>query len=61
MKALGANDIRIIFKHILPNIMSPIIVQATLRIATAILTACWSFLSWNGCAATNARMGSNVK
>ena len=39
VRALGASDTRIIFKHILPNIMSPIIVQATLRIATAILTA----------------------
>lgn len=39
MKALGASDLRIIFKHILPNVTSPIIVQATLRIATAVLTA----------------------
>ena len=39
MKALGASDARIIFKHILPNVISPIIVQATLRIATAVLTA----------------------
>ena len=39
MRALGASDARIIFKHILPNVMSPIIVQATLRIATAVLTA----------------------
>ena len=39
VRALGASDIRIIFKHILPNILSPIIVQATMRIATAILTA----------------------
>ncbi|HEY4552706.1 MAG TPA: nickel transporter permease [Bacillaceae bacterium] len=39
VKALGASDARIIFKHILPNVMSPIIVQATLRIATAVLTA----------------------
>lgn len=39
IKTLGAGDARIIFKHILPNILSPIIVQATLRIATAILTA----------------------
>ena len=39
VRALGASDIRIIFRHILPNIMSPIIVQATMRIATAILTA----------------------
>ena len=39
VRALGATDFRIIFKHILPNVMSPIIVQATLRIATAVLTA----------------------
>ncbi|MEC5424122.1 ABC transporter permease [Virgibacillus sp. C22-A2] len=39
MKALGASDFRIIFKHILPNVTSPIIVQATLNIATAVLTA----------------------
>lgn len=38
VKALGAKDFRIIVKHILPNIMSPIIVQATLFMATAILT-----------------------
>ncbi|MUV37960.1 Dipeptide transport system permease protein DppC [Lentibacillus sp. JNUCC-1] len=39
MRALGASDIRIIFKHILPNILSPIIVQASLFIASAILSA----------------------
>jgi peptide/nickel transport system permease protein len=39
VRALGASDFIIIAKHILPNIMSPIIVQATLRVATAILTA----------------------
>jgi len=46
VRSLGASDMRIIFRHILPNIMSPIIVQATMRIATAILTAAGlSFLS----------------
>lgn len=39
VRSLGASDTRIIFRHILPNIMSPIIVQATMRVATAILTA----------------------
>ncbi|WP_124221484.1 ABC transporter permease [Aquisalibacillus elongatus] len=39
VKALGAKDSRIIFKHILPNVLSPLIVQSTLQIATAILTA----------------------
>ncbi|MBU9723580.1 MULTISPECIES: ABC transporter permease [Bacillaceae] len=39
IRALGASDFRIIFRHILPNVLSPIIVNATLYIATAILTA----------------------
>ncbi len=39
IRSLGANDFTIIFKHILPNILSPIIVQGTLRLATAILSA----------------------
>ncbi|MGO1589413.1 MAG: ABC transporter permease [Alkalibacterium gilvum] len=39
VKALGASDFRIIIKHVLPNILSPIIVQATLNIATSVLTA----------------------
>jgi peptide/nickel transport system permease protein len=36
-RALGANDRRIIFRHILPNVMGSIIVAATLTMATAIL------------------------
>lgn len=39
MIALGASDTRIVFKHILPNISSPVIVQASLYTATAILSA----------------------
>ncbi|SDP85549.1 peptide/nickel transport system permease protein [Litchfieldia salsa] len=39
IRAMGATDFRIIFKHILPNIVSPIIVQSTLYIASAIITA----------------------
>lgn len=39
IRALGATDMKIIFVHILPNILSPIIVQGTLRLATAILSA----------------------
>jgi peptide/nickel transport system permease protein len=38
-KAVGANDFQIIRKHILPNCMAPIIVQSTLGVAFAILTA----------------------
>lgn len=36
-RALGSTDIRIIFRHIAPNIMAPVIVLATLGFATAIL------------------------
>lgn len=36
-KVIGNNDVTIIFKHILPNVLSPIIVRATLGISTAIL------------------------
>ena len=36
-RAIGASDARIIVKHILPNCMAPIIVQATLSIAGSIL------------------------
>lgn len=35
----GASDFRIIFKYILPNCLAPIIVQATMSIATSIMTA----------------------
>lgn len=38
-EALGANDFGIIFKHIVPNILSPIIVQSSMGVATAILSA----------------------
>lgn len=45
MKSLGASDARIMFKHILPNAFAPIIVFATMRMATAILsTASLSYL-----------------
>lgn len=36
-RALGASRLRIMFKHILPNAMAPIIVSATLRIGNGIL------------------------
>jgi len=39
MRAAGAGDLRIAFKHILPNAMGPILVQSTLRMGIAIVTA----------------------
>lgn len=44
-RSVGASDVHIIFSHILPNCMAPIIVQMTLGVATAILsTASLSFI-----------------
>lgn len=36
-KAIGANDFRIIFRHFVPNAIGPIIVNATLMMATYII------------------------
>jgi ABC-type dipeptide/oligopeptide/nickel transport system permease subunit len=38
-RALGASELRILFTRILPNSLTPLIVQGTLGIATAILSA----------------------
>lgn len=44
-RALGASDLRIITRHILPNIIQPVIVQAAIGMAGAILAeATMSFL-----------------
>lgn len=37
-RAVGANDIRIMLRHIIPNSLAPVIVQATLGVASAILS-----------------------
>jgi peptide/nickel transport system permease protein len=37
-RAVGAGDARIIFSHILPNALAPVLVSATLGVAAAILT-----------------------
>jgi peptide/nickel transport system permease protein len=57
-RALGASDLRIMVRHILPNIIQPVIVQASIGMAGAILAeATMSFLglgvppptaSWGG-------------
>lgn len=57
-KSLGASQSRIIFKHIFPNILSPLVVQITFSLATVIISeAGLSFLglgvsqghvSWGG-------------
>jgi peptide/nickel transport system permease protein len=47
VKALGASNSRIIFRHMMPNAIAPVLVSATIGIATAILTeAGLSFLGF---------------
>jgi peptide/nickel transport system permease protein len=46
-RASGAGDLRIMFRHILPNTLGPVIVNGTLAVATAILVeAALSFLGF---------------
>jgi peptide/nickel transport system permease protein len=46
-KASGAGDMRIMFRHMLPNTLGPIVVNGTLAVGTAILTeAALSFLGF---------------
>ena len=46
-KALGISNFRIIFRHIMPNAIAPVLVSATIGIASAILTeAGLSFLGF---------------
>ena len=39
LQAVGMKNNRILWRHILPNSMTPVVVQATLAIATAIIEA----------------------
>ena len=45
-RSIGLNEFKIIWFHVLPNCLSPIIVQTTLRVASAIISA--SSLSFLG-------------
>ncbi len=47
VRALGVGNLRIIFRHMMPNAIAPVLVSATIGIATAILTeAGLSFLGF---------------
>lgn len=59
-KAAGSTDSPILFKHLLPNVIAPVIVVATMGIAGAIMTeASLSFLGF-GVKAPTASWGSMV-
>lgn len=45
MRALGMNDTRVLWRHVLPNVIAPVVIAATLGIAGAIMAeAALSFL-----------------
>jgi peptide/nickel transport system permease protein len=57
-RAVGVSDIRITFRHILPNALGPIVVSATLIMAGAIVTEAFvSFLNF-GIRATDISWGN---
>jgi peptide/nickel transport system permease protein len=53
-RALGASNNRIIFKHLLPNTVAPLVVAATLGVASAII-------SWAGCARSHRHLGQHAR
>ena len=59
-RSLGASDAHIILRHLVPNIIQPVLVQASIGMAGAILAeASLSFLgTW--CTATPAELGRNA-
>ncbi len=60
-RALGASDMRVVFRHILPNIVQPLIVQAAVGMAGAVLAeATLSFLG-PGRSAADAKLGRHAE
>lgn len=46
-RAIGVRDLAIVFRHLMPNIIAPVVVAATLGIGTAIITEAYlSFLGF---------------
>lgn len=57
-RASGASDLRLIFKYILPNCLSPVIVNTTLGVAASILNVTSLSFIGLGVQAPNAEWGS---
>ena len=57
-RAIGASDKRIILRHIIPNALAPIIVQGTLGVAGAILSAAGLSFIGLGLAPPNPEWGA---
>jgi peptide/nickel transport system permease protein len=60
-RVIGVSSLRIMFKHVLPNVMGPVLVLATVNIATAIITeATLSFLGV-GVPPTSPSLGTMIR
>ncbi|WP_318568964.1 ABC transporter permease [Salinigranum marinum] len=57
-RALGASDARIVFRHVLPNAITPILVLATIQVAAIILLE--SALSFLGFSGANVSWGFDI-
>ena len=60
-RVIGVSPLRIMRKHVLPNVMGPVLVLATIQVATAILTeATLSFLGV-GVPPTSPSLGTLIR
>ena len=60
-RVIGVSPMRIMFKHVLPNVMGPVLVLATVQVATAIITeATLSFLGV-GVPPTSPSLGTLIR
>ncbi len=58
-RALGYRDSRIIIRHILPNIMGPVMVIAASNFASAIVIEAGSEFFRNWCSTTTTQLGTD--
>ncbi len=60
-RVVGVSPLRIMFRHVMPNVMGPVLVLATIQVATAILTeATLSFLGV-GVPPTSPSLGTLIR
>ena len=59
-RCIGAGDVRIVFHHVLVNVMAPVIVQSTLNVGSAILWAAAPLLPRPGDSASDPGMGEHA-
>jgi peptide/nickel transport system permease protein len=60
-RLIGVSSIRIVYRHVLPNVVGPILVLATIQIATSIITeATLSFLGV-GVPPTSPSLGTLIR